>query len=274
MEQPEQPSREGRIQSLLNFLALPKASKPLSPDDPLEIRTIVGMERIVSLIDTAVIYQNPVNVIIGGERQPFFTYFTMESPADLEAMRQGEYLLAAPLDPPLGNMKIRIRPNVKLHFFSDLHVIEVQVTFQKFLEDKTIKFSFPQEAVRNAQKRAHPRFNVDPFCEGIHLTVIRPSGVSFEAKVFDISLGGMAFYAIDPVASMSETAKVGLIISRPGALAIEMSALVLGAMNKNGHKCYRANFQIKSHVNLEEIKKLIRYIQEQHVNRRQMMFHG
>lgn len=226
--------------------------------------------QIQQLIETAVVHGSAIVVRIPGEKIRFTTYFSTTNANDFKTTDGQWCLLVAPLDPPLGNIKMRGAPYLTISFFTDLFVVESRVNYLKNLEDRSIQLSFPTAMFRSPQKRSSARIVVDPKMN-IQAKIRRPAGLTFAVKIYDICVGGVAFYSDDTIPPMLENTRLVFTISRPAQRDIEITAVILGVFNKDEKTCYRAIFGHKEE-SLKEVEKLVQSLVNKNQAKRQKLF--
>lgn len=265
--------REGMIGEFLKFFpgSKPKEKETTKAvDEKLDIQ---DEHRVIKLVELALLNENPVQMQIPGENTMFFTRFSTDDKGDLDNFSKGVCLVVQPLDPPVGNIKVRFAPSVKLNFFTDLYIVEAQVRFERIREDRTIQLSFPKRLVQGPQKRNHERVKVDPKLEFI-LEVVRPSGLSFRANVMDLSVGGLCFCAPEDVARLEEGMKLGFILECRLHPVVNVSGLLLGKFTRERDSCYRVKFLIKTKETMQQLQTLLLAIAQDRAARRDRMFKG
>ncbi|MBF0611136.1 MAG: PilZ domain-containing protein [Magnetococcales bacterium] len=213
-------------------------------NDNIHRTTVKDIGQIKEIIELAVTNQATINVKIPGEKTPFATHFATNVAADFKT-REGQLcLLVAPLDPPIGNLRMRSASFLYISFFTEYFTAEAKVHFLKNLEDRSIQLSFPTEIERGVQKRSSSRVRVDPKLN-ITCTIKRPAGFTYVVKLFDISSGGVAFYPEETIPPMTDNTKLILTISRPAQKDIELPCTTLGVMKRDDKTCFRAVFNHK-----------------------------
>lgn len=231
---------------------------------------VKDVQQIQQIIEIAVTNGSAINVQIPGEKILFTTFFASTTAADFKTKEGDLCLLVSPLDPPMGNIKIRGAAYLNISFFTDTYIAEAKVNYIKFLEDRSIQLSFPKEVIRGAQKRSSARVKMDPKLN-ISTHIKRPAGFMIPVKIYDISTGGVAFYSEETIPPMLENTRVIFIISRPAQRDIEVIANVLGVMNKDGKTCYRTTF-IHKGDSQKEVDKLIQLLIDKSREKRQKLF--
>lgn len=231
---------------------------------------IKDQDQIVRLLEDAVVGSHPITVRLRGVSHPFHSLFDSRSKADLDAFRNGMYLLISPLDPPMGNIKIRFSPVITLSFFTPRRVISCIVTFMATL-DGSLKLGFPTKLFQNPQKRAATRIKIQPDWE-ITVQVTRPSGLDFAAKIYDISATGIAFYPVDPVPMMLENARIRLLISIYPYPVIDIQGHVIGTKKDEGNVCYQTSFLHKTSASRKLMETMITRLSTKQDQRRSNLF--
>lgn len=263
--------REGMIGEFLKFFP---GSKPKEKDESKAVDEkldIQDEQRIIKLVELALLNENPVQMQIPGENTMFFTRFCTDDRGDLENFSKGVCLAILPLDPPMGNIKVRFAPMVRINFFTDLYIVEASVRFEKIREDRTIQLTFPKRLIQGPQKRSHERVKVDPKLEFI-LEVIRPSGLSFRGSVLDLSVGGLCFCADENVARLEEGMKVSFTMECRLHPVVNVAGVVLGKFKRDKDSCYRVKFLIKTRETMQQLQTLLLAIANDRAARRDRLF--
>lgn len=263
--------RESKIGEFLKFFpgVKPKEKEEVQAiDEKLDIQ---DEHRVIKLVELALLNENPVQLQIPGENTMFFSRFSTDDKEDLELFAKGSCLILKPLDPPMGNIKIRFSPSVRLNFFTDLYIVEALVKFEKIREDRTIQLTFPRRLIQGPQKRSHERIKLDPKMEFI-LEIIRPSGLSFRATVLDLSVGGLCFCADDKVAKLEEGLKISLILECRLHPVVTVPGLMLGKFSRDRDTCYRVKFLIKTRETMQQLQTLMLAISRDRADRRDRLF--
>ncbi|MBF0285813.1 MAG: PilZ domain-containing protein, partial [Magnetococcales bacterium] len=132
------------------------------------------------------------------------------------------------------------------------------------------KLGFPQEALQSPQKRTAPRIQVLPEFN-IKVEVMRPSGISFDARFNDISIGGAFLCALKDEALLTDGSSATLIITFPKVPQVHMPFLILGSLKKGDCPCYRVRFKGNSTAN-QAMKTLIDALVQEHKKKRDWLF--
>lgn len=235
-----------------------------------EVTVVSDPQQIVQLLTEAVQKENFVTVTIPGEQLQFYTLFVQEENS-ADYLKQRSYVLVAPLDPPIGNMKLRSAKQAQLNFFTDRYVVTAQLDFQQNVANKFLKLSFPAKVNCSSQKRSGVRVKPDRRLK-IPLTITRPSGIPFTGQILDISIGGLAFEVVGREARLEHGAKVTFYFEPPDDAAVKVDGVVLGVVQKEGTGCIRARFLLTSSHAVRQTGELVAYVQRDTLQRRKEMF--
>ncbi|MBF0161734.1 MAG: PilZ domain-containing protein [Magnetococcales bacterium] len=229
---------------------------------------------MVPLFITVLEEKLPIRVMLGDT--PFWYYshfewellesesgFVVESRAYLE---ESKFLLLAPLDPPIGNLKIRNAKEVHLELTSKYHLLECTTTLEQITPARKIRLVFPRSMRQKPQQRLAVRVPVARNMP-IVASVIRPSGIVFEAQFRDISSGGSAFCATGAIPKIADHARVTMAITYPDG-KLEVEAVVVGSFPKDGEHIFRSQFLVADQQTSRDINALVSYVQRENIQRR------
>ncbi|MEO5363381.1 MAG: PilZ domain-containing protein [Magnetococcus sp. DMHC-8] len=251
-----------------------KAPEESAVSAPPKEGVIDSVAEMVPLLVTVLEEKFPVRVLLGNSSFSYYTHFEWELVENelgkiLESknyLEEGRFLLLAPLDPPIGNLKIRSASEVRVEFASKFHLLEGVSTLERITPARKICLAFPKNLRQKPQQRLAVRTPVARNME-IVASVVRPSGIVFEAKFRDISSGGVAFYPTGATPTIADHSRVQMTITYPaGKVAVE--AVVLGAVSKDGEQIFRTQFLVDSHQVSLEINALVSYVQRENIVRR------
>ncbi|OSM05237.1 hypothetical protein [Magnetofaba australis] len=234
--------------------------------------TVDDVEKIISIIIKAIEDNLPVQLTIG-EQDPFtyYTYFEREHENTIY-LKEARYVLIAALDPPIGNIKIRNAVYVDAQMFTDTTLVRARLRFQKVRESKIIQLSFPAKLEQEPQKRAVIRAKIDPKW-ALNLEIIRPSGVKFDAKAYDIGTGGLAFYPVKKdLPRITDGSRSEVVIHWPEGKPIRIDAMLIGEFSKEGYTGYRCRFMIGNYELAKQIEEMVAWVQRQTLKKRTRLF--
>lgn len=124
--------------------------------------------------------------------------------------------LIFPLEPTVGNLKIRKVPHVVIRFFIGVELYEISASFQRVLMvggTQAIEMSMPG-AIRIRPRRQQSRANVPPETN-LTVKVQKRGSAGFTAILMDISPGGISFASPDQHDLLEMGDKVGVSILGP-----------------------------------------------------------
>ena len=229
--------------------------------------TVTSLSAIADMLVTVLEEKLPVRLFLGRSSLVYYTHLEWELVENKEGevhesahhLRQGEYLLLAALDPPIGNIKVRSATEISMEFFTRFHLLHCPITLQHITGTKKLCFSFPKELQRKPQSRSSFRAPVSRTMD-IALTVVRPSGIRFDAKFDDVATGGAAFFPIGTTPRIADHSRLELNITYPDD-TIAVDAVVLGSFVRDGEHFFRTQFLIDSHNTANAINTLVAYVQ-------------
>ncbi|MBF0161733.1 MAG: PilZ domain-containing protein [Magnetococcales bacterium] len=181
-------------------------------------------------------------------------------------LEEGRYLLLAPLEPPIGNLKIRSAGEIRLEFASRSYLLGCVTTLVQVTPARKICLAFPKTLRQKRERRAMVRAQVERSL-AVVLSVVRPSGIVFEAKFHNISSKGAAFYGTGAVPNIADHSQVGLTIVYPEG-KVETDATVLGSYPKEGEQMFRVLFAAPTPQRAQELGQLVSHVQKSNTERR------
>lgn len=264
---------KGLFNRLKNKVSL---TPPLPP--PIEEEVIESFQKVSKLLLNILEGNFPVRVLFDNSSFAYYSHFEWELFEDDDGilsdtkahMEQGRYLLMAALDPPIGNIKIRTASEIKLEFFTQRQLLSCMVSLIEITKSRKLLLSYPEVLYQRPQKRSAFRAPVDHDMDVV-ISVIRPSGIVFEAKISDLSTGGTAFYPIDSTPKISNNSKIRMTIIYPEG-RVELHALMLGIFFKGGESNYRTQFMVDNHKTAADLEALVAYVQREKLQKRRDVF--
>ncbi|MBF0402151.1 MAG: PilZ domain-containing protein [Magnetococcales bacterium] len=251
-----------------------KTAAPKIPTEKVKEAVLESTALMAPLLITVLKEKFPVRIFLGNSSFSYFTHFEWELVEDENGrvaeskihLEEGLYLLVAPLDPPIGNLKIRSATEIRAEFASEYHLLECVTTLIRFTPERKICLSFPTSLRQKPQKRAAVRVPVDRNMK-IVASVVRPSGIVFAARVLDISASGAAFAPTGATPRIADHSRVELSFSYPTGKAV-VDAVILGSVLKDGETVFRAQFLVASHQISCDVNLLVSYVQRENLQRR------
>lgn len=233
---------------------------------------------IAQLLITILEEKLPVQVFLGDSTLPYYSFFEWELVENREGkvldskenLENGDYLLLAALDPPIGNIKVRTATEIRVEFFTRFHLYECFVTLRQITGTKKLCFEFPKQLKQKPQNRSSFRAPIERN-QAITASIIRPSGISLNAKLADISVGGAAFYPTGATPRISDHSRIGMEITFPEG-SVSVDAVVLGSFAKEGEHFFRAQFLIANQRTASDIGEFVAYIQRESTQKRIQTF--
>lgn len=146
-----------------------------------------------------------------------------------------------------------------------------QVPFRSLAQGasgRAIQLGFPRQISRSwfPDQRQHMRVRVSPD-SGVVIKVIRPSGETFLANLFDISYGGVAFYPQKGMFTLLRGINLQLLfkITGPPSIMIAISGTMVGTQVKEGIACFQIRFMLDSSLGTDRLERLISLITQEKV---------
>ncbi|MEO5364728.1 MAG: PilZ domain-containing protein [Magnetococcus sp. DMHC-8] len=234
--------------------------------------TLETPSQMVPLIVSALEARLQVQIAFGNAA--FFSHFDWEltdgdggkvtqSKSHLE---EGQYLLLMPMEPPIGNLKVRSATDIRLEFASRSHLLECSTSLLQITPARKICLAFPKVLRQKPERRSGVRVLVDRTMT-ITLTVVRPSGIVFEAKFRNLSARGAAFFGTGAIPKIADHSQVEVTIVYPEG-KLEVEANVLGAYLKDGEQLFRIQFTLQDQQVTRDIGVLTSYVQRSNIQRR------
>ncbi|MBF0359227.1 MAG: hypothetical protein HQL70_11545, partial [Magnetococcales bacterium] len=176
-------------------------------------QTIKDPGEIQQVLSQALTEDHPFKLRIDKQVFTYYTRFTY-SPELAEDIENGIHLLIAPLDPPIGNIKIIKSKKVTLELFTEFHLVTAICHFVSRPNPESFELSFPKELILGKQKRDSVRVKIDPAWE-LAVKAIRPSGIPFTGIPTDISTGGICFFSEASIPIMTKQLRLQIIVQWP-----------------------------------------------------------
>jgi hypothetical protein len=242
---------------------------PVVKETRLETFSAIAPALVAALEDKL-----PVKVLLGNSSFSYYTHFEWELLDDGNGvvvqskvyLDEGQYLLLATVDPPIGNLKIRSAGEIRLEFASKYHRLECETKLQQITQAKKLRMAYPASVLQKPQQRMAVRVPVERNTNLV-VTIVRPSGIVFEAKFRDISATGASFYPTGATPRIADHARVQMAVTYPDG-AFEVDAVILGAFVNEGELVFRAQFLISNHQNAQQISAAVAYVQRCNILRR------
>lgn len=245
---------------------------------PVQDDTLNALPKMAEVLVHVLEEKLPVRVFFGHAQFAYYSHLEWElvenevgliinSKMHLE---QGKHLLLAPLDPPIGNLKIRSESDIRVEFFTTKYLIDCVTNLKQITGNRKIRLDFPEKMLKQRQKRTSFRAPVNRSSDVI-LSVVRPSGIAFEAKLSDLSVGGAAFYPTGATPKIFDGARVIINVTYPeGKLAID--TIILGSVTREKEQSFRAQFLVADHKTATNLEALVTYVQRQNLQTRKKTF--
>ena len=260
------------------FFKKKSSGKTEAKPEPVAEGTVEGIPEIAQLLIVTLEEKLPVQVFLDNSSFPYYSLFEWELVENgngmvmdsKEHLERGLYLLLAALDPPIGNLKIRSATEINIEFFTKTHLLNSEVALEKITGARKICLTFPKQLKQKPQRRASFRAPVDRSME-IAVSVTRPSGISFNVKLADLSVGGTSFYPMGATPRLADHSRVEMDISYPEG-SVSVDAMILGSFARAGEQFFRAQFLVGNHKTASALGELVSYLQRENTHKRAQTF--
>lgn len=233
--------------------------------------TLTDREEIRQVMAEGALHGTAITVQLKGDEQIYHSAFETRDEEELQLVRRGQGLLIAPLDPPVGNIKMRFSPQVTLRFALHDHAVEVESQLERLLEQRVVRMRFPHQATLSAQQRNNDRIPVLPD-HPVEMDVSAESGPTLEARIYDISRGGLAFYAVEQGAPLLPLGKVRITLWLAPFPEVALQAELLGTKQVGNRLCYRAIFRFRTSRERTTQAFMVAHLDKSLKQRRQELF--
>jgi hypothetical protein len=234
-------------------------------------KNVTDPEEIINVFTQALLEDNPFQLQIGTQVFVYYTRFTQD-PWLAEDIADGVRLLIAPLDPPIGNIKIMSSKFVTLELFTEFHIVNAKLQFISRPNPESIELSFPTELILGKQKRDSIRVTIDPIW-GLEIKAIRPSGISFTGIPTDLSTGGVCFSTDTSIPIMTKQFRMQLVIMWPSrGVEVQANAIMIKYHDKEGDIFFRAKFLFESYDEARAMEELASALQIREIKKREELF--
>ncbi|MBF0444420.1 MAG: PilZ domain-containing protein [Magnetococcales bacterium] len=226
---------------------------------------------IKKILGQALVENNPLQLRIDNQVFVYYSKFDSE-PGLAEDIQAGKHLLIAPLDPPVGNIKVLKSKELHLELFTKSHLVSTKVKFLSRPDQDTIELSFPEEIAHGSQKRESVRVQIDPDWQLI-VKAIRPSGLSFLGRPVDISMGGVCFFSLGAVPSISENTKLQVAVQWPNRNKKFLAkAILIKNFRKEGDVYFRTKFLLETYKDARAVEEMVTALQILEIKKREEKF--
>nr|CRH05545.1 protein of unknown function[Include PilZ domain] [Candidatus Magnetococcus massalia] len=213
-------------------------------------------EEVASLIAAWAQAGSSVFVRLNSSDTPYSTLFVKPDAYENVEYQDGGFLLE-PLYPPIGNLKVRNQSSILLEVSYDSYIYHVNVPYNGvcYHEDgrRMLELGIPAPIPRWSQMRSNRRVPCPGSCS-LTLEIKRPSGLSFEVPLRDISMGGLSCWYPKNQAKFSEGAKVKCIIT---SLTMPKPLEINGRILRNHSRGHGTYMRIFFDENARSIQKRI-----------------
>ena len=228
-------------------------------------------EKIIEILEKAFDENKPLQVQLDKQIFTYYSRFSSDSNL-LEDIQEEKHLLIAPLDPPIGNIKIITCYKVNLKIFTDSYLIESPVYFLSRPDIRVLQLSFPKELILGKQQRDAVRIDIAPEW-GLIVKIIRPSGLSFLGQPVDLSIGGLSFFSLGAIPAIADKSRVKIIIQWPNKKKVaRVEAIIIKHQTKDGNAHFRSRFLFESYKDVRDVEEITTALQRLHIKKRELLF--
>ncbi|MBF0379659.1 MAG: hypothetical protein HQL69_01495 [Magnetococcales bacterium] len=232
---------------------------------------VTDPEEIIKIFTQALLEDNPFQLQIGKQVFVYYSRFTID-PQLAEYIENGERLLIAPLDPPIGNIKIIKSKFVTLELFTEFHLVNTKLQFLSRPNPESIELSFPTKLQLGKQKRDSIRVAIDPIW-GLEVKAVRPSGITFNGRPTDLSTGGICFSTEAAIPILTKQFRLLLIITWPSRnVEVQAKAILIKFHDKDGDIYFRAKFLFENYDEARAMEELASALQLREIKKREDLF--
>ncbi len=233
--------------------------------------TVRSEEEIKKILAQALVENNPFQVRL--DDQMFLYYSRFDSaPGLAEDIQDGRRLLIAPLDPPVGNIKMLSSQEVRLEMFTKMLLVEAPVKFLSRPDPDTIELSFPETIIKGRQKRESVRVPIDTDL-GLLVKAVRSSGISFMGRPVDMSMGGICFYSLGAIPSIAENSRLQIAVLWPNrGMEFLAKGVMIKHFRKEGDVYFRTKFLFDSYKDARAVEEMVTALQRLELKKREEMF--
>jgi hypothetical protein len=236
-----------------------------------EGKRVTDPEEIIKIFSQALLEDNPFQLQIGTQVFVYYTRFTKDSYL-AEDIADGVRLLIAPLDPPIGNIKIINSKFVTLELFTEFYLVNAKLQFLSRPNPESIELSFPTQLLIGKQKRDSIRVSIDPVW-GLEVKAVRPSGISFTGIPTDLSTGGVCFSTETSIPIMAKQFRLLIIIMWPSRnVEVQAKAIMIKYHDKEGDIFFRAKFLFENYDEARAMEELASALQIREIKKREDLF--
>ncbi|MBF0176040.1 MAG: PilZ domain-containing protein [Magnetococcales bacterium] len=209
-------------------------------------------QRIETLLSHCLLQQEKVELQVGEQVRIYFTRMA-SPPATTEVVSTGhetsdhlpspisqadpilqpedlkKSIFLEPVEPPIGNVQIRKHPDipVTMRFFNRMQTIEGKIRFLGTCQNNTdslLRFTRPEEFGSFRQRR-HYRVRVIPTHPAI-LALHMPDKKTITAKLWDVSVGGIACLLPGPVETLPAGTKLMVSLEIPHVATLSLAGYI------------------------------------------------
>lgn len=187
--------------------------KPGIQADCFSESVVVTEQKQIVQILTLLTSETKNPIIVKTEREMFDYHSYLKLHAEDSFDDASIFLIIDALDPPIGNVRIKVSSLIILRIFSDKFCFEMKVNMLGVKGGK-FKLSMPREIGIQKERRASIRVKIDPKWQ-IETQGTRMAGMTLPMTMDNISLGGICFYCPEHIPSVIEGLQVDFNILWP-----------------------------------------------------------
>ncbi len=167
------------------------------------------------------------------------------------------FLILDALDPPIGNIRIKISSYVILRVFTDNYCFEMNVNMIGIMKGK-FKLCLPKKIGIQKERRASFRINNDPKWH-LQTQGRRLAGIDVPIEIDNISLGGICFFCAQYIPKIMEGLHLEINIIWPEKdVNLTLEVVVIDIIKLTGVEKYRYHTRYR----FENYDKTVRSLEQ------------
>ena len=244
-----------------------------SQDSNNDTVVVADQEQIIQII-TLLTAESKNPVIVNTEKEIFDYHSYLKLNNKNSPDSANIVLIVDALDPPIGNVRIRVSSSIIIRIFSKRFCFELPVQLLAVMSDQ-FKMSLPQQIGIQKEKRSSVRVKVDPRWD-IIVEATRMAGVTFPLKIDNIGLGGLCFFCSGQTPGILKGLQVQFNLLWPSkGIELNFSVHVVeSSILKEDEKCrYHARYRFENYNEIvRSLEKMVTDMQREMLVRREKRF--
>ena len=226
-------------------------------------------KQIIQIL-TLLTHENQNPIIVKTEQHSFDYYSFLKLHNAYSPENASLFLILDALDPPIGNIRIKVSSYVILRVFTDQYCFEMSVNMIGTINGK-FKLSLPKKIGIQKERRAALRIKIDPKWH-LETQGRRLAGIDIPIEIDNISLGGICFTCAQYIPKIMEGLHLEIHLVWPEKevdLTLEVVVIDIiqlpGIVKYRYHTRYRFENYDRTVRSLEEmVTDMQRYMLEHH----------